>query len=67
MPDEYINTAELARRTGLAVNTWNKRRLLGGEQTPPFIRVGRAIRYHWPTVQGWLHAREQQGQSEGSS
>ena len=47
---EYVDTKGLAEIFGIAASTWNKRRLLGGQETPPFTKIGRSVRYHIPTV-----------------
>jgi hypothetical protein len=43
---EYLDVNGLAAYTDISASTWNKRRLTG--DTPPFIRIGRSIRYHVP-------------------
>jgi excisionase family DNA binding protein len=27
------------------------------KRTIPFTKVGRLVRFHWPTIQKWLHKR----------
>jgi predicted DNA-binding transcriptional regulator AlpA len=49
---EFVDTRELARITGISKSTWDKRRLTG--DTPPYIKVGRSVRYHLRTATGWL-------------
>lgn len=60
---ELITTPELERRTGVNASTWAKRRLTG--DSPPFLKIGRCVRYRWPDVEAWLAARTRTSTSEG--
>ena len=53
---EYIDVKGLEAYTGVSASTWNKRRLTG--DTPPFVKIGRSVRYHLPTAREWMAARE---------
>ena len=66
-PDELIVTPELARRTNTGESVWSKRRLLGGDNTPPYVKIGRSVRYRWGSVVDWLAANERRSTSEGAS
>lgn len=66
MKEPLIDTEELARRTDTASITWAKRRMLGGTQTPPFLKIGRTVRYRWSDVEAWLTDRERQSTSEAA-
>ena len=46
---DYIPPKECERRLGLANGTLAVQRCRG-TSTIPFVRIGRSIRYHWPTV-----------------
>jgi hypothetical protein len=48
------DTQRLAKYLGLAEGTLRKWRLVGGEAGPPFVRVGRAVRYRADDVKAWL-------------
>ncbi len=61
-PDELIDTAELARRTGTGQSTWVKRRITGA--TPPFLKIGRSVRYRWGAVIDWLGRHERLSTSD---
>lgn len=52
---EYGTTRDLAQLTKTSESMWNKRRLTG--DTPPFIKIGRSVRYHIPTALRWLDQR----------
>jgi predicted DNA-binding transcriptional regulator AlpA len=66
MHTEIINTEELARRTGVAAITWAKRRMLGEPHTPPFLKLGRSVRYSWEDVSVWLETRQRKSTSEAA-
>jgi hypothetical protein len=62
MDPEYVDTNTLATITGVSASTWNKRRLTG--DTPPFIKVGRSVRYHLPTARAWMTDRQRRSTSD---
>jgi predicted DNA-binding transcriptional regulator AlpA len=63
---EIIDTEELARRTNTAAISWAKRRMLGEPHTPPFLKIGRTVRYRWSDVETWLAERERGSTSEAA-
>ena len=66
MHDEVIDTEELARRTHTGVTTWAKRRMLGDPHTPPFLKLGRSVRYRWGDVCAWMDTRQRNSTSEAA-
>jgi predicted DNA-binding transcriptional regulator AlpA len=53
MPHEdYEDTSELARRTKTSESYWNKLRVAG--DGPPYVKVGRMVRYRPSAVDTWL-------------
>lgn len=52
MDVEYLNTHQLAERTGIAASTWTKRRTSG--DGPRYIKAGRRVFYRWPDVEAWF-------------
>jgi predicted DNA-binding transcriptional regulator AlpA len=54
----HLREAEAAEMTGLAPSTLAKLRSRGGG--PPFIKVGRAVRYPQDRLLRWLDERTQQ-------
>jgi hypothetical protein len=52
--DRLLSDYDLERRTGRARSTWQKDRLAGNG--PPFIRVGRLVRYRQSDFEAWLAA-----------
>jgi predicted DNA-binding transcriptional regulator AlpA len=52
--DPLLTDFDLERVTGRARSSWQKARLTGGG--PPFIRLGRLVRYRQSDVEGWLSA-----------
>jgi predicted DNA-binding transcriptional regulator AlpA len=63
--DEYVDVRRLAEITGISASTWNKRRLTGN--TPPFSKIGKAVRYHVPTVKEWMVSHERRSTSESTA
>lgn len=58
LPDSLIDEKQLSAHSGVARQTlqiWRMRRI-----GPPFIKVGRAVRYPWGEYQGWLTSRRQE-------
>ncbi len=54
--DGYITKAEMARRlnrTGRTVEKWMRAGRL------PYLKIGRSILFHWPTVENYLKERYQ--------
>lgn len=66
MNQEIIDTEELARRTGTGATTWAKRRMLGEPHSPPFLKLGRSVRYRWQDVCDWLDTRQRKSTSEAA-
>ena len=66
MQDQIIDTAELPRRTSTGTTTWAKRRMRGEPHTPPFVKLGRSVRYRWSDVEAWLETRQRQSTSEAA-
>jgi predicted DNA-binding transcriptional regulator AlpA len=64
--DEWINTSELAKRTKTAEISWAKRRMIGGDATPKFSKIGRNVRYRWSDVEAWLENRQRNSTSEAA-
>ena len=59
----YVNTKELAERTGFTKRFWENRRITG--DTPPYFELGhRAIRYKWADVEKWMNERLKRNTSE---
>jgi excisionase family DNA binding protein len=59
-----LTTREAAEATGLAVPTLNKLRVYGGG--PPFLKLGRSVRYRLDDLQAWLESRLVSNTSESS-
>jgi excisionase family DNA binding protein len=50
-----LDTTEAARFTGLSQSTLEKLRLRGGG--PPFLKLGRLVKYRAIDLEAWLDAR----------
>ena len=53
--DVLMSDFDLATLTGRARSTWQKARLTG--DGPPFVRLGRLVRYRKADVVQWLASR----------
>ncbi len=56
MADEFLSPEDLAKRYGRPLKTiyrWNYQR-----SGPPFLRMGRAVRYRLADVKAWEKAHE---------
>jgi excisionase family DNA binding protein len=51
----YLSTMEAARLTGLSPAWFERSRWAGGG--PPFVKVGRAVRYPLDELHAWMRAR----------
>lgn len=60
MPAEpiFVDTAEAARRLGLSLSTLEKYRFHHVADAPPFVRIGRAVRYRVSDLEAWAAERE---------
>lgn len=56
MLDPLLTEREVSRITGRSVNTLQKDRVRGGDNSIPFIRVGRLVRYRESDVRAYLDA-----------
>ncbi|ACT60553.1 helix-turn-helix transcriptional regulator [Hirschia baltica] len=54
---KLINTEELSKITGIAPITWAKRRMRGEPHTPPYLKIGRSVKYRWDDVEKWLASK----------
>lgn len=54
--DAFFNTAVTARRLGISAGFLNKARMSG--EGPPYVKIGKAVRYRWSVVEAWLAERE---------
>jgi predicted DNA-binding transcriptional regulator AlpA len=52
--EPLLDDRDLEKITGRARSTWQKSRLTG--EGPPFIRLGRLVRYRASEFEAWLNA-----------
>lgn len=62
---EYLTTPQAAEYVGMSRQWFDIARVKG--DGPPFVKIGRAVRYHRPTLDKWLKARERNHTVEGAS
>jgi predicted DNA-binding transcriptional regulator AlpA len=55
--DQLIDEEELAKKTGISRATLKTMRVRPELKGPPFIRIGRTIRYSIEAVERWLESR----------
>lgn len=56
-----LTTDEAAHRLGVSSSLLEKLRVYKPEKSPPFIRIGRAIRYRMSDLDAWASARMEGG------
>jgi hypothetical protein len=66
-PSEYTDTEGLAEATHTSKSFWEKRRVRGGRETPPFISCGAKVLYRWSDVHAWLAERKHSSTSAAGS
>ena len=66
MTDTFVDTQELAERTGVSAITWARKRCLGAPHTPKYLRIGRRVLYRWSDVEAWLESCERSSTSEAA-
>jgi predicted DNA-binding transcriptional regulator AlpA len=62
--ETLLDEVEISKVIGRSVPTLQKDRLCGNG--PPFIKIGRLVRYRPSAVQAWLDERIRQSTSEGA-
>lgn len=60
--DLYLTAAETAQRLGISRSYLDHARCRG--DGPPFVRIGRAVRYRWGAVVEWAEAHAKRSTSE---
>lgn len=53
----FVDTVEAARRLGLSTSTLEKYRFHRVSDAPPFVRIGRAVRYRVSDLEAWAADR----------
>ena len=57
LPDPLLTDTDVSRLTGRARKTLQKDRLRGGDDSIPFIRLGRLVRYRLSDVERFIAQR----------
>lgn len=57
IPDSLLTTAQAAKTLGLAAQTLAGWRSTNDPAGPPYVRIGRLIRYDAAVLAEWLQAR----------
>ena len=60
--DPLLNEQQAADYTGLSVHTLRTKRCRGGG--PPFVKMGRSVRYKLSDLNAWIEARTVANTSE---
>lgn len=55
--DRLLTVQETASVLGLAVSTLNRGRVYGTSDLPPYVKLGKAVRYRLSTVQAFIASR----------
>ncbi len=61
MAPRALTTSEAARRLGVSESLLEKLRVFSPDKSPPFMRIGRAIRYRTSDLDAWAAARVEGG------
>jgi predicted DNA-binding transcriptional regulator AlpA len=65
MISAVLRTPEAAKYIGLSISTLTKMRLRGGDDTPPFVKLGsRSVGYCVSDLDAWLDARRRASTSD---
>jgi predicted DNA-binding transcriptional regulator AlpA len=59
-PPIFVDTAEAARLLALSASHLEKLRFYRDTKGPPYVRLGRAIRYRVSDLEAWATARVQE-------
>lgn len=59
-PPIFVDTAEAARLLALSASHLEKLRFYRDPKGPPYVRLGRAIRYRISDLEAWATARVQE-------
>lgn len=62
--DICLTAADVAARLGISRSYLDQARMRG--DGPPFMRIGRAVRYRWGAVIEWAEARAARSTSEAA-
>lgn len=57
--DRLLNVRQASELTGLSVGTLNKARISGTVDAPPFVKLGKSVRYKATTVQRWIEDHQE--------
>lgn len=64
MQDTFIDTRQLAELTNTSEISWPRKRCKG--DGPPFVKIGRSVRYRLSDVEDWLKQQERRSTSEAA-
>lgn len=57
--DRLLTVKEVARITGQAVATLNRARVYGTNNAPPFVKIGKSVRYRLSSVMRWIDSQRE--------
>ena len=65
MSASVLRTPDAAKYIGLSPSTLTKMRLRGGDDTPPFVKLGsRSVGYRVTDLDSWVEARRRSSTSD---
>lgn len=59
-PPIYLSDTQVSERLGLSrqtVQKWRQKRLRGEDAGPPFIKLGKTVRYDAAQLEDWIRSR----------
>lgn len=55
--DRLLNVKQVSEITGMAVGTLNKARTTGETDAPPWVKIGKSVRYRASSLQAWINSK----------
>jgi predicted DNA-binding transcriptional regulator AlpA len=63
---EAYTTRDAAHYTGMSESYFRQSRVTGNPDAPPYLKLGRAVRYLRKDLEAWLDARRRRSTSEAA-
>ena len=57
--DRLLTVRQVSEITGQAVATLNRARIYGTSNAPPFVKLGKSVRYKLSSVSRWIESQSE--------